>query len=50
MLAIQAFTGVATVFLNVPLTIAALHNAGAAILVVLVTMVNYKSMYQLQAA
>lgn len=49
-LAVQAFTGVATVFLNFPLTIAALHNAGAAILVVLVTMVNYKSKYQLQAA
>jgi len=49
-LALQAFTGVATVFLNFPLTIAALHNAGAAILVVLVTMVNYKSKYQLQEA
>jgi cytochrome c oxidase assembly protein subunit 15 len=48
--AVQAFTGVATVFLNFPLTIAALHNAGAAILVVLLTMVNYKSKHQLQAA
>jgi cytochrome c oxidase assembly protein subunit 15 len=49
-LALQAFTGIATVFLDFPLTIAALHNAGAAILVVLVTMVNYKSKHQLQAA
>jgi cytochrome c oxidase assembly protein subunit 15 len=48
-LAIQAFTGIATVFLDFPLTIAALHNAGAAILVVLVTMVNYKAKHQLQA-
>lgn len=38
----QLFTGVATVFFDFPLAIAVLHNAGAAILVVLVTMLNYK--------
>ena len=38
----QLFTGVATVFFNFPLAIAVLHNAGAAVLVVLVTMLNYK--------
>jgi len=49
-LAAQAFTGVATVFLNFPLAIAVLHNAGAALLVLLVTMLNYKLKYQLDAA
>lgn len=43
----QAFTGVATVFFNFPLAIAVLHNAGAALLVLLVTMLNYKVQYQL---
>jgi cytochrome c oxidase assembly protein subunit 15 len=43
----QALTGIATVFLDFPLTIAVLHNAGAALLVVLVTMLNYKVQYQL---
>jgi cytochrome c oxidase assembly protein subunit 15 len=38
----QLFTGVATVFFDFPLTIAVLHNAGAALLVLLVTMLNYK--------
>ena len=38
----QLFTGVATVFFDFPLAIAVLHNAGAAVLVVLVTMLNYK--------
>jgi cytochrome c oxidase assembly protein subunit 15 len=46
-LAAQALTGIATVFLDFPLTIAVLHNAGAALLVVLVTMLNYKVQYQL---
>jgi cytochrome c oxidase assembly protein subunit 15 len=41
--AVQAATGVATVFLNFPLAIAVLHNAGAALLVLLVTMLNYKA-------
>jgi cytochrome c oxidase assembly protein subunit 15 len=38
----QATTGIATVFFSFPLIIAVLHNAGAALLVVLVTMLNYK--------
>lgn len=43
----QVLTGVATVFFNFPLAIAVLHNAGAALLVLLVTMINYKVQYQL---
>jgi cytochrome c oxidase assembly protein subunit 15 len=38
----QLFTGVATVYFDFPLAIAVLHNAGAAVLVVGVTMLNYK--------
>jgi cytochrome c oxidase assembly protein subunit 15 len=38
----QLFTGIATVFFDFPLAIAVLHNAGAALLVLLVTMLNYK--------
>jgi cytochrome c oxidase assembly protein subunit 15 len=49
-LALQALTGVATVYLNFPLTIAVLHNAGAALLVLLVTMLNYKAKYQIAVA
>ncbi|ATQ74426.1 heme A synthase [Massilia violaceinigra] len=44
-LAVQAATGIATVYLNFPLTIAVLHNAGAALLVLMVTMLNYKIKY-----
>ena len=43
MVVLQAATGIATVYLNFPLTIAVLHNAGAALLVVLVTMLNYRT-------
>jgi cytochrome c oxidase assembly protein subunit 15 len=43
MVVLQALTGVATVYLSFPLTIAVLHNAGAALLVVLVTMLNYRT-------
>ncbi|CAH0158265.1 Heme A synthase [Massilia sp. Bi118] len=46
-LSAQAFTGIATVFFSFPLAIAVLHNAGAALLVLLVTMLNYKVQYQL---
>jgi hypothetical protein len=49
-LAAQALTGIATVYLNFPLAIAVLHNAGAAGLVLLVTMLNYKVQYQLDPA
>jgi cytochrome c oxidase assembly protein subunit 15 len=43
----QALSGIATVFLSFPLVIAVLHNAGAALLVLLVTMLNYKVQHQL---
>jgi cytochrome c oxidase assembly protein subunit 15 len=46
-LCVQVLTGVATVFLSFPLVIAVLHNAGAALLVLLVTMLNYKVQHQL---
>ena len=45
LLVLQAASGVATVYLNFPLTIAVLHNAGAAVLVLLVTMLNYRVTY-----
>jgi cytochrome c oxidase assembly protein subunit 15 len=48
-LAAQAATGIGTVFLDFPLAIAVLHNAGAALLVLLVTMLNYKAKYQARA-
>ena len=43
----QLLTGIATVFLSFPLVIAVLHNAGAALLVLLVTVLNYKVQHQL---
>ncbi|PWF47887.1 heme A synthase [Massilia glaciei] len=46
-LAAQFASGVATVYLNFPLAIAVLHNAGAALLVLLVTMLNYKLRYMI---
>ena len=46
----QALTGIATVFFSFPLVIAVLHNAGAALLVLLVTMLNFKVQYQLHQA
>jgi heme a synthase len=49
-LAAQALTGIATVFLDFPLAIAVLHNAGAAALVLLVTVLNYKIQYRLDPA
>ena len=49
-LALQAATGIATVFFSFPLAIAVMHNAGAALLVLLVTMLNYKTKYQLDIA
>jgi cytochrome c oxidase assembly protein subunit 15 len=41
---------VATIYLSFPLTIAVLHNAGAALLVLLLTMLNYKAKYQYDIA
>lgn len=39
----QLMTGIATVFFSWPLLIAVLHNAGAASLVLLLTMLNYRA-------
>ncbi|OGS99406.1 MAG: cytochrome C oxidase subunit I [Gallionellales bacterium RIFCSPLOWO2_12_FULL_59_22] len=41
-IALQFATGVLTVFLNFPLALAVIHNGGAALLVLLLTMLNYK--------
>ena len=49
-LAAQIATGIATVYFSFPLAIAVMHNAGAALLVLLVTMLNYKTIYQLKIA
>ena len=49
-LALQAGTGLATIYLNWPLAIAVMHNGGAALLVLLLTMLNYKAKFQLDAA
>ena len=46
----QILTGVATIYLSFPLTIAVLHNAGAAALALLLTMLNYKAKYQYDIA
>jgi cytochrome c oxidase assembly protein subunit 15 len=45
-LVLQLSTGIATVFFSFPLAIAVLHNAGAALLVLLVTMLNYRIQVQ----
>jgi cytochrome c oxidase assembly protein subunit 15 len=39
----QFMTGIATVFLEWPLALAVIHNGGAALLVLLLTMVNYRA-------
>ncbi len=49
-LAAQVATGLATIYLNWPLAIAVLHNAGAALLVLLLTVLNYKAKYQFEMA
>jgi len=49
-LALQLATGLATVFLNWPLAIAVAHNGGAALLVLLLVMLNYKTRYSSAAA
>lgn len=43
MLAVQFLIGVSTVFLRWPLELAVAHNGGAALLVILLTMLNYKT-------
>ena len=45
---VQLLTGVATVYLDFPLAIAVMHNAGAALLVLLVTMLNYRVKQQIE--
>lgn len=50
LLALQAASGIATVYFAFPLTLAVLHNAGAALLVLLVTMLNYKTKYRSSAS
>ncbi|MES2299896.1 MAG: COX15/CtaA family protein [Pseudomonadota bacterium] len=50
LLVLQAGSGIATIFLSWPLAIAVLHNAGAAALVVLVTMLNYAARHPSGAA
>ncbi len=44
----QLLTGIATVYLDFPLAIAVMHNAGAALLVLLVTMLNYRVKHQIE--
>ncbi|TFW19747.1 heme A synthase [Massilia arenosa] len=46
----QAATGIATIYLSSPLVIAVLHNAGAALLVLLTAMLNYRVKSLLQAS
>ena len=48
-LVLQIAAGIATVYFAFPLVIAVLHNAGAALLVVLVTMLNYQTKYRFSA-
>ena len=42
-LAVQACSGIATIYLDFPLAIAVLHNGGAALLVLLLTVLNYRA-------
>nr|WP_198983913.1 COX15/CtaA family protein [Herbaspirillum sp. ASV7] len=42
---LQLCTGLATIYLNWPLAIAVVHNGGAALLVILMVMLNYKTRY-----
>ena len=49
LLVLQAAAGIATVYFAFPLAIAVLHNAGAALLVALVAMLNYQTKYRFRA-
>ena len=49
-LAAQALSGIATIYFSSPLVLAVLHNAGAALLVLLVTMLNYAAQHQSRIA
>jgi cytochrome c oxidase assembly protein subunit 15 len=44
-LGLQFLSGVATVYFNWPLAIAVIHNGGAALLILLLIMLNYKARY-----
>jgi heme a synthase len=47
---VQFFTGMSTIFLKWPLALAVVHNGGAAVLVALLTMLNYRARIPAQAA
>jgi cytochrome c oxidase assembly protein subunit 15 len=49
-LAAQLLTGLGTIFLNWPLALAVAHNGGAALLVLLLVMLNYKTRIPAQTA
>jgi len=49
MIALQFAIGIATIFLQLPLPLAVLHNGGAATLVFLLVMLNYKTRITVQA-
>ncbi|MDC8759792.1 COX15/CtaA family protein [Janthinobacterium fluminis] len=49
-LLLQACTGLATIYFNWPLAIAVLHNGGAALLVLFLTMLNYQAKQQFEIA
>jgi cytochrome c oxidase assembly protein subunit 15 len=42
-MAVQFLTGMSTIFLKWPLALAVMHNGGAALLALLVVMLNYKT-------
>ena len=42
MIVLQFAIGISTVFLNLPLALAVAHNGGAALLVILLVMLNHK--------
>jgi cytochrome c oxidase assembly protein subunit 15 len=44
-LLVQAATGIATIYFSFPLALAVAHNAGAALLVLLLTMLNYRAKF-----
>ncbi|RJG04963.1 heme A synthase [Noviherbaspirillum cavernae] len=50
MLGIQLATGLLTIYLNWPLALAVAHNGGAALLVLLLVMLNYKARIPAQTA
>lgn len=49
-IAMQFLTGASTIFLKWPLALAVVHNGGAAVLVLLLTLLNYQARMSAQAA